>query len=62
MTLEIVAEHGLGVDEEGFESLMDEQRSRARGRGPRRGSATELRERAAALVGSGRLRDRVRRL
>ena len=30
LTLEIVAEHGLGVDEEGFEVLMDEQRERAR--------------------------------
>jgi alanyl-tRNA synthetase len=30
LTLELVAEHGLGVDEEGFEALMEEQRSRAR--------------------------------
>ncbi len=35
LTLELVAEHGLGVDEAGFELLMDEQRERARG-----GSAT----------------------
>jgi alanyl-tRNA synthetase len=30
LTLELVAEHGLGVDEEGFEGLMAEQRRRAR--------------------------------
>ena len=30
MTLEIVAEHGLGVDEAGFEALMNDQRTRAR--------------------------------
>src|SRR3989440_1365318 len=30
LTLELVAEHGLGVDEEGFEALMDDQRQRAR--------------------------------
>src|ERR1019366_9588719 len=27
LTLEIVSEHGLGVDEEGFEALMDDQRN-----------------------------------
>ncbi|MGH2858830.1 MAG: alanine--tRNA ligase, partial [Solirubrobacteraceae bacterium] len=30
LTLEIVAEQGLGVDEEGFEALMEGQRTRAR--------------------------------
>jgi alanyl-tRNA synthetase len=30
LTLELVAEHGLGVDETGFEVLMEEQRARAR--------------------------------
>jgi alanyl-tRNA synthetase len=30
LTLELVTEHGLGVDEEGFEVLMGEQRARAR--------------------------------
>src|SRR5205807_1819386 len=30
LTLELVAEHGLGVDEEGFEALMEQQRARAR--------------------------------
>ncbi len=50
MTLEIVAEHGLGVDEEGFESLMDEQRTRARDSGRTR-VGQGLRERAAELAG-----------
>jgi alanyl-tRNA synthetase len=52
LTLEIVAEHGLGVDEEGFEALMDDQRTRARegSRGDRAGDG--LREKAAALSGS----------
>ncbi|MGA9860314.1 MAG: alanine--tRNA ligase [Solirubrobacteraceae bacterium] len=51
LTLEIVAEHGLGVDEAGFESLMDDQRTRARegARGDR--GSDGLRERAAALSG-----------
>ena len=51
LTLEIVAEHDLGVDEEGFEALMDEQRSvpaRARA-ATARGEA--LRERAVAFAG-----------
>ena len=30
LTLELVAQQGLGVDEEGFEALMDEQRARSR--------------------------------
>src|SRR5437588_511482 len=30
LTLELVAEHGLGVDEQGFEALMDAQRARGR--------------------------------
>jgi alanyl-tRNA synthetase len=51
MTLEIVAEHGLGVDEEGFEVLMGQQRARARA-GAGRGQAGQgLRERAAELAG-----------
>ena len=50
MTLEIVAEHGLGVDEAGFEGLMDEQRTRARGSGRTR-VGQELRERATELAG-----------
>ena len=51
LTLEIVAEHGLGVDEAGFEALMDDQRTRARA-GSQRGQAPDVvRERAAALSG-----------
>jgi alanyl-tRNA synthetase len=52
LTLEIVAEHGLGVDEAGFEVLMEDQRTRARegSRGERGGDG--MREKAAALSGS----------
>ncbi len=49
LTLEIVADHDLGVDEAGFELLMEEQRGRGR-RGARR-AGDDLRERAAALSG-----------
>jgi alanyl-tRNA synthetase len=52
MTLEIVAEHGLGVDEEGFESLMQEQRARARADSSRSRAGEGLRERAQELAGS----------
>ncbi len=51
MTLEIVAEHGLGVDEAGFEVLMEEQRSRARAGSGRERGGDELRDRALELVG-----------
>jgi alanyl-tRNA synthetase len=51
MTLEIVAEHGLGVDEEGFEALMEGQRSRARAGSSRSGTGNGLRERALKLSG-----------
>jgi alanyl-tRNA synthetase len=51
MTLEIVAEQGLGVDEDGFESLMNEQRTRARAGGGRGQVSSGLRERAAELAG-----------
>jgi alanyl-tRNA synthetase len=51
LTLEIVAEHGLGVDEEGFETLMDNQRTMAR-EGSRGGGVDVVRERALALSGS----------
>jgi alanyl-tRNA synthetase len=51
LTIELVAEHGLGVDEEGFESLMEDQRDRARASAGRFGSgAEEVRERARALA------------
>jgi alanyl-tRNA synthetase len=51
LTLEIVAEHGLGVDEAGFEGLMSGQRRRAREGSRGASDATGLRERAAALAG-----------
>jgi alanyl-tRNA synthetase len=53
LTMEIAAEHGLGVSEAGFEALMDEQRTRARtgaGRGGA-GAGDDLRERARTLAG-----------
>jgi alanyl-tRNA synthetase len=43
LTLELAAEQGLGVDEQGFEELMGEQRRRARSAG--RGSRDDERER-----------------
>jgi alanyl-tRNA synthetase len=52
LTLEIVAEHDLGVDEQGFEDLMEEQRERARESSGRDSSREALRERAVAFAGS----------
>jgi len=52
MTLEIVAERGLGVDEAGFEALMEGQRTRAREHSGRARSGDAARERAQALSGS----------
>jgi alanyl-tRNA synthetase len=52
LTLELVAERGLGVDEAGFEELMDEQRTRARFGGGRGKVDESVRERALALAGS----------
>ena len=46
MTIELVAEHGLGVDEQGFETLMNEQRERARQSAGRGRGGERLRERA----------------
>src|SRR5829696_4359720 len=48
LTLELAAEQGLGVDEQGFEELMSEQRARARSAG--RGARDEDRERIAAFA------------
>ena len=48
LTLELAAEQGLGVDSQGFESLMDEQRTRARSAG--RGSRDVERERIRAFA------------
>jgi alanyl-tRNA synthetase len=50
LTLELVAEHDLGVDEQGFEALMDEQRRQSRASGARAAAGSDLREQAAALV------------
>jgi alanyl-tRNA synthetase len=49
LTLELVAEHGLGVDEEGFEALMEEQRDRSRP-DPRARAGGGLRDRAMMLA------------
>jgi alanyl-tRNA synthetase len=51
LTLEIVAEHDLGVDEEGFEGLMADQRRRARAGSRAVSDTAGLRERAQALAG-----------
>ncbi len=50
LTLELVAEHGLGVDEEGFESLMEDQRRRARAGAGRTRAGEALRTQALALA------------
>jgi len=49
LTLELVAEAGLGVDEQGFEVLMEDQRQRAREGAGRTVVGKELRDRAEAL-------------
>ncbi len=51
MTRELAAEEGLGIDEEGFEELMGEQRQRARASSSRTRAGNALRERALALAG-----------
>ena len=63
LTLELAAERGLGVDEQGFESLMEEQRVRARASAGREGGE-DAREKLRAFassrgraVGLHRLRD-----
>ncbi|MGO9751267.1 MAG: alanine--tRNA ligase [Solirubrobacteraceae bacterium] len=50
LTLELVAEHGLGVDEEGFESLMEDQRRKSRVAPGRSHGGEALREHALALA------------
>jgi alanyl-tRNA synthetase len=52
LTREIAAEHDLGVDEPGFERLMDAQRARARAGGGRAAVADVLRARAQELAGA----------
>jgi alanyl-tRNA synthetase len=49
LTLELAAEQGLGVDEAGFEDLMEDQRTRARASAGR-GGRDEHRERAQAFA------------
>src|SRR3984885_1141716 len=49
LTLELVAEAGLGVDEQGFEALMEDQRGRARAGAGRFAGGEDLRVRAEAL-------------
>jgi alanyl-tRNA synthetase len=49
LTLELVVEHDLGVDEEGFESLMEQQRTRARQAAAHGASDEALRQRALSL-------------
>jgi alanyl-tRNA synthetase len=52
LTLEIVSEQDLGVDEEGFESLMADQRRQSRESAGRDRSGEELRDRALAFSGT----------
>jgi alanyl-tRNA synthetase len=53
LTLELVTEAGLGVDEQGFEELMERQRRQSRVTGARTdGAGARLREEAAALAGA----------
>src|SRR4051812_12063822 len=49
LTLELAAERGLGVDEQGFEELMEEQRVRARASAGREGTE-DARERLRAFA------------
>ena len=51
LTLELAAERGVGVDEQGFESLMEEQRVRARASAGREGGE-EAREQLRAFANS----------
>jgi alanyl-tRNA synthetase len=50
LTLELAAERGLGVDEQGFEERMEEQRVRARGATAGRGSQDAERARIRAFA------------
>src|SRR3954451_22343518 len=51
LTLELAAERGLGVDKQGFESLMEEQRVRARASAGREGEE-DVREKLRAFATS----------
>src|SRR4051794_13548911 len=50
ITLELATEAGLGVDQQGFEALMEDQRSRARAAATGGGGRDVLREHASALA------------
>jgi alanyl-tRNA synthetase len=50
LTRELAAEQGLGVDEQGFETLMEGQRARARAQAGRTRVDEALRERASVLA------------
>ncbi|HWC86783.1 MAG TPA: alanine--tRNA ligase [Solirubrobacteraceae bacterium] len=52
LTLELATERGVGVDEDGFERLMEAQRNRARFGGSRAQVDESVRERALALAGA----------
>jgi alanyl-tRNA synthetase len=51
LTIELVTEHGLGVDQQGFEALMEQQRRQSRASGAR-DTGTGLREQATAFAGT----------
>src|SRR4051794_27223591 len=50
LTLELATEAGLGVDEEGFERFMEDQRTRARAQAKSTAGGDDLRERAQSLA------------
>ena len=52
LTTELAAEHGLGVDDEGFERLMDKQRSRARAAASGAAAREDARDLARELADS----------
>ena len=53
LTLELAAERGVGVDEQGFESLMEEQRTRARASAGREGGEDAREKLRAFATGAG---------
>ncbi len=52
LTMELVTEHGLGVDEQGFEVLMEQQRRQSRMVGAKADSRAGLREQAMSMAGA----------
>jgi alanyl-tRNA synthetase len=51
LTLELVTEQGLGIDEQGFEALMENQRRQSRASAGSGAKGAPLREQATALAG-----------